>query len=350
MNTPNTPSGPAAPPPAPSARVRLSERVDHDISVVIVSYNTRDMTLECVASVLDDAGELAVEIIVVDNQSNDGSSAALRERFPGISVIDSPANGGFAYGNAIGFEQSHGRFVLLLNPDTRLHKGALQASIEHMAANPKTGIMGARVWLDDGSQQSSAMRFLTLKQFAINLFVSNQVQRRHAILGDTRYASLSFDETHRVDSVSGCYMFVRREVIGDIGALDTRFFMYGEETEWCHRARRAGWDVVYNPKVEILHHGAASTAHLSEWKAIEMTRGQLLFLRFTRGSLVAWLAALLMTLRDLLRAPLYAMKALLGRPDGASAWRARLGFLLGALVRLPKGQSVTLPSPDAVNR
>lgn len=330
--------------------MRLPAHVSHDISVVIVSYNTREMTLECVQSVLDDAGDLAVEIIVADNQSSDGSSAALRKRFPEITVIDSPANGGFAYGNTIGLEQSHGRHILLLNPDTRLHKGALKASIEHMQGNRKTGIMGARVWLDDGTQQSSIMRFLTLRQFAINVIVSNQVQRRHAVLGDTRYASLPADRVQMVDSVSGCYMFVRRQLVGEVGGLDTRFFMYGEEIEWCHRAKRAGWDVVYNPNVEILHHGAASTAHMSEWKAVEMTRGQLLFLRLTRGSLAAWTAALLMTLRDLLRAPFYALKVLFGRADGASAWRARLGFLMGALVSLPKGQNVAIPEPAEVER
>lgn len=337
--------------PALSAAVRLQGTVTRDISVVIVSYNTRDLTLECVQSVLDHAGGFEVEIIVVDNQSSDGSADALRAAFPDITVIDSPANGGFAYGNAIGFEQAQGRFVLLLNPDARIYPETLPTALNHMADNPKTGILGARVWLDDGTQQSSMMRFLTLRQFVFNLFVSNTLQRKIPALGDTRYASLSKDEMHQVDSVSGCFMLVRREVLEEIGTLDTRFFMYGEETEWCHRAKKAGWNVVYNPAVEILHHGAASTAHMSEWKAVEMTRGQILFLRLSRGNLVAWLAVLLMTLRDLIRAPYYGLLFIVRgfrTPIGAKPWWARLKFLLGSLLQLPEGQKVALPDPSEV--
>jgi N-acetylglucosaminyl-diphospho-decaprenol L-rhamnosyltransferase len=331
---------------APSTRVRLPQTVTHDISVVIVSYNTRDLTLEAVRSVKQHAGGLSVEIIVVDNQSKDQSSAALRSEFPDITVIDSPVNGGFAYGNVIGFEAAHGRFVLLLNPDARIHADTLATAMTYLQANPTVGILGARVWLDDGTQQSSIMRFLTLRQFVINMLVSNRLQRQHAFLGDTRYASRDLEAVQEVDSVSGCFMLVRRELLDQVGALDTRFFMYGEETEWCHRAKRAGWLVIYHPDVQILHHGAASTAHMSEWKAVEMTRGQILFMRLTRGPMVAWLTVLIMTLRDLIRAPYYVIAAIrsgLRLPAEARSWWVRLRFLLRSLVSLPQGQSIAMP-------
>ncbi len=336
-----------------STRVRLRGNVTHDISVVIVSYNTREMTLACVRSIFEHSDEFAVEIIVVDNQSSDGSGSALRAEFPEITVIDSPTNGGFAFGNTIGVEQASGRHILLLNPDAEIYAETLPAAMRHMSESPMTGIMGSRVWLDDGTQQSSMMRFLTLRQFAYNLVVSNTLQRKIPMLGDTRYASLPKDLAHKVDSVSGCFMFVRREVFEAIGGLDTRFFMYGEEIEWCHRAKRAGWDVVYNPDAEILHHGAASTAHMSEWKAVEMTRGQILFFRLTRGSLVAWLAAILMALRDFIRAPYYGILALLNGlrvTENTKPWWARFKYLLSALVALPRGQSVDLPDPENVQR
>lgn len=336
---------------APSTRLRLPKDVTRDISVVIVSYNTRELTLEAVRSIKQHSGGLSVQIIVVDNQSKDGSSAALRAEFPDITVIDSPKNGGFAYGNAVGFEQAHGRFILLLNPDARVHEDTLGIAMSHMRDHPETGILGARVWLEDGTQQSSIMRFLTLGQFLINIFVSNQVQRRHAFLGDTRYASRSLGEIQHVDSVSGCFMLVRRAVLEQVGGLDTRFFMYGEETEWCNRAKATGWQVIYHPEVQILHHGAASTAHMSEWKAVEMARGQILFMRLTRGPLVAWLTVLVMAVRDLLRAPLHIIAAILSGlrlPPASRNWWARLRFLLSSLLNLPKGQVVDLPDPALV--
>ncbi len=336
-----------------STKIRLRDDVTTDVSVVIVSYNTCEMTKACVASVIKHKGDLVVEIIAVDNQSSDGSAAALRDAFPDITVIDSPANGGFAYGNGIGFEQARGRFVLLLNPDTQIYPGGLEACVEYMDANPKTGIMGPRVLLEDGTQQSSMMRFLGLTQFFFIIFLPSLWLRNTSWFGDLRYARLSRDEVNAVDAVSGCFMFARRKVIQDVGGLDTRFFMYGEEAEWCSRVRRAGWDIVYNPAIEILHHGAASTAHMSEWKAVEMTRGHILFLRFTRGPFVAWLGTLLMALRDLVRAPFHILLAItkgFRLPQNSKAWWARLRFELGALFKLPKGQTVVLPHPDKVRK
>lgn len=335
---------------APSTKVRLPQSISHDVSVVIVSYNTRELTLEAVRSVKRHSGGLSVEIIVVDNQSQDDSSAALRSQFHDITVIDSPINGGFAYGNAIGFQEAHGRFILLLNPDARIYQDTLPIAMAYLASNPEVGILGARVWLEDGTQQSSIMRFLSLRQFLINLFVSNRLQRRHALLGDTRYASRSLDKIQNVDSVSGCFMLVRREVLEQVGALDTRFFMYGEETEWCHRAKTAGWWVIYHPEVQILHHGAASTAHMSEWKAVEMARGQILFMRLTRGPVIAWLTVLIMALRDLLRAPIHIISAFspgLRMTAASKNWWVRLRFLLRSLASLPKGQAVALPAPSS---
>lgn len=337
----------------PSTRLRLPEAVDADVSVVIVSFNTKEMTLACVASVLKHKGDLSVEVIVIDNQSSDGSSDAIREAYPEVIVIDSPANGGFAYGNAIGFEQASGKHILLLNPDTQIYDGGLQACITFLAQNPEIGIMGPKVLLEDGTQQSSMMRFLGLRQFFFLIFVPSLWIRQTHWFGDPRYAQLSRNTVNRVDAVSGCFMFARREVLEQVGGLDTRFFMYGEEAEWCFRVRQSGWQIAYNPQVEILHHGAASTAHMSEWKAVEMTRGHILFLRLARSPMVAWLGTLLMAARDSLRAPYHLAVALsrgLKLSSAGKAWWARLKFELGALFSQPKGQTISLPDPTSYRK
>ncbi|WP_438727184.1 glycosyltransferase family 2 protein [Parasphingorhabdus sp. DH2-15] len=327
----------------------IGDNADYDVSVVIVSYNTKQITLECVASILEHKGGKSVQIIVVDNCSSDGSSEAIRAAYDDVIIIDSPHNGGFAYGNNIGFQHAKGAYILLLNPDTRIYAGCFDHAIAYMQDHPQTGIMGPLVRLDDGSQQSSMIRFLSLTQLFFIIFMPSLWLRKTTLFGDLRYAALDRDAVNKVDAVSGCFMFARRSVLQDIGGLDTRFFMYGEEAEWCARAGRSGWDIVYNPAIEILHHGAASTAHMSEWKAIEMTRGHILFLRFTRGAFVAWLGTLLMTIRDYVRLPYYGVKALLNKgrwTQAAKPWRARLGFELKALFNLPIGQKIMLPQPD----
>ena len=304
--------------------------------------------MECVASVLAHKGALHIEVIIVDNCSADGSAEALRAAFPNIMVIDSPANGGFAYGNNIGFEQSHGRYVLLLNPDTRLYAGGLETAIGYMERHRKVGILGPRILNGVGKLDKSMMRYLLLKHFFFLIFIPASKMQKLSYFGDIRYNSKSYNEVNQVDALTGCFMLVRRAILETVGGLDQRFFMYGEESEWARRVTRAGHEIHYNPAVEILHHGAASTAHLSEWKSVEMTKGHILFLRFTRGAFIAWVGTLLMLVRDLVRVPYYVAKALAkgGRMEGSvSPWWVRLKFLMRAIISQPKGQSIKRPRP-----
>jgi len=321
---------------------------DIDLSVIIVSYNTKNITLECVQSVLDHKGALAVEIIVVDNCSTDGSTKALRDAFPDITVIDSPANGGFAYGNNIGFEKSHGRYILLLNPDTRVHPGGLEKAVAYMDTHQKTGCLGPRVLNSDGQLDKSMMRYLSLTQFFFLIFIPAKFAQNLKIFGDMRYASRSYDDINDIDAMTGCFILTRRKILEEIGGLDQRFFMYGEETEWCRRITRAGWKIQYHPDITILHHGAASTVNMSEWKAVEMTKGHILFLKFTRGAFVAWIGTLFMIMRDILRAPYYGVISLVKGfrwSANAKPWWKRLKFLIRAIIIQPQGQTITRPAP-----
>ncbi|MGB3808233.1 MAG: glycosyltransferase family 2 protein [Erythrobacter sp.] len=329
-----------------SARVQLPGSQTHDISVVIVSYNTRELTIECVRSVLADSEGLAVEVIVVDNQSSDGSSEALSTQFPGITVIDSPANGGFAYGNNIGFEHCHGRYVLLLNPDTRVKQSSMRRCVELMGADPEIGVIGATVRTEDGELDPTLIRFYSLRHFAYNVLFPARIMSRSTRLGDPRYAGLDRTCRQNVDAVAGCFMFTRREVLEDAGGLDTRFFMYGEEVEWCFRVRQAGYEIVYDPAVEIVHVGGASTAGASEWQEIETMRGHILFLLLTNGSIAARGGSALMVARELLRSPYYAGQIAMNRftpTEGSRKWLAKIRFAFRSVLDPPRGQTIGLP-------
>jgi len=317
-----------------------------DLSVIIVNYKTSDVTSQAVQSVLDHPGDLNLEVIVVDNDSQDGSVEALRAAFPDITVLATGHNGGYAWGNNVGIRQAKGRYLLVLNPDALVYDGTLERAVSYMQNNPDVGILGGHVSLENGTQQPTLFREVSLSKLVWGLVVPNRILRNSRLFGDQRYASLSRDSAQDVEVVAGCFMMIAREVVEKVGMMDDRFFMYSEESEWCWRVRQAGLKVRYNPDVRLMHYGAVSTGQTSPWKSVEIAKGQILFLRFTRGPVAAWLGTGLMALADLLRAIWFLPLSLI-RPNhsGAQAWRARFAFLLGALLRQPKGQ--TPPQPDA---
>ncbi len=325
----------------PPARPKL------DLSVIIVNYNTRDVTSKAVQSVLDHCGGLNLEVIVVDNDSSDDSVTALRTAFPEATILAAGHNGGYAWGNNIGIRQARGRYLLILNPDAQVYDGTLERAVSYLENNPDIGILGGHVSLENGAQQPTLFRQVSLSSLFWNILVPNRIIRKTRMFGDQRYASRARDTVQDVDVVAGCFMMVPRTVIDAVGVMNDRFFMYSEESEWCWRVRQAGLKVRYNPDIRLLHYGAVSTGQTSPWKSVEIARGHILFLRFSRGPLIAWLGTGLMTIGDLLRGVWFLPVSLIKpRHTGARAWRARLAFLLGALIRPPQGQVPPQPAPD----
>lgn len=311
-----------------------------DISVIIVSYNTRDVTLGAVGAVLRYVGTTRVEVIVVDNNSSDGSVAACRAKYPQIRVVEAKHNGGYAWGNNIGISLARGRYVLVLNPDTLLHEETLSRAVEYMDKNQKVGLLGARALYENGVQQSTLFRFPSVRSVAWNIIVPNRTIRNSRSFGDQRYASMPRNIIMDVDVVAGCFMMARRSAIEKAGAMDDRFFMYSEETEWCWRMHQAGYLVRYHPEIKITHFGAISTGQTSPWKTVEITKGRILFLRLCRGPGIAWVATVLMLLGNLLRGVWFIPKmvTLSGRKQSAP-WRAQTAFLLRAFFWQPRGQT-----------
>ncbi|MBL4757610.1 MAG: glycosyltransferase family 2 protein [Rhizobiales bacterium] len=313
-----------------------------DLTIVIVSYNTREITIEAVESVVKHSRNLACELIVVDNQSSDGTVAELRQRFPDIKVISAGSNDGYARGNNIGIAQAHGRYVLVLNPDVLVPEDTLASAVAYMDAHPEVGCLGAHALLEDGSQDSTLFRYLGLHHIFWKIFLPSSILQKIRLFGDIRYAGLDCGKEQDVDIVAGCFMMVPWRVITEVGPMDDRFFMYSEESEWCWRIKQAGYAIRFHPDIKIMHYGAVSTGQMSPWKAEEIARSHVLFLRITRGAAVARAGVALMLCGDLLRGFLVLPMALAGNRARFLAWRARAVFLIQALFRLPEGQ--VLPS------
>lgn len=230
-----------------------------DISIVIVSRDTRDLLRACLRSIHDYADGLTVETIVVDSDSRDGAVAMVRERFPDVIVLEPGENIGFSRGNNLGIRRATGATVLLLNPDTELTAGALRSMRDALHSDPKIGVVGPLLRYPDGRVQSSRRRFPTLATALVESTLVQEWWPTHPALARYSMADLPSDRPHDADWLVGACLLARREVFATAGLLDERLFLYAEEPEWCWRVRRAGWRVRYVPAAEVRHHEGMST-------------------------------------------------------------------------------------------
>jgi GT2 family glycosyltransferase len=205
-------------------------------------------------------GPVLTEVLVVDNASSDGSAEMVAAEFPGVSLIRSPHNGGFANGNNQALERSRGAAILLLNPDTLMPPGGIGRMLDCLAAHPEAGIVGPRLLRPDGSMHLACRRsFPTPATAFYRISGASRLFPRSPRFGRYNLTFIDPSLAIEVDSVCGACMLVKRAVVDRIGALDERFFMYAEDLDWCLRAREAGWTVRYEPGVIVQHHhGAAS--------------------------------------------------------------------------------------------
>jgi GT2 family glycosyltransferase len=271
-----------------------------DASVVIVSFNTRDMLRECILTLQREADGVTYETIVIDNASRDGSADMVEAEFPEVRLIRSKINLGFGCANNRAFEIARGRYLVLLNSDAFLRPGALRLSIQHMDANPRAGLGGGRLVGRDDSWQPSARMFpsplnnlLMMSGLAAKFPTSRLLGRMDRTWADPLAPA-------QVDWVPGAYSIIRRSVLDRIGFFDERFFFYCEEVDLCRRIKAAGSEVWYWPDIEVVHLGGESAKtvknqRISPSSQLELwrMRSGLLYFRKHHGAYGAWSTMLL---------------------------------------------------------
>jgi N-acetylglucosaminyl-diphospho-decaprenol L-rhamnosyltransferase len=227
------------------------------VSAVLVSYNTKELTLNAISHLLRDfESQDLCEIILVDNDSKDRTVAAVQSAYPAVRIIQNHDNVGFGKANNQAFEVCSGEYVLLVNTDAFIHSGCSQGLTKFLDLHPDVAVVAPRVLNHDGSLQSSVHPFPTpLRCWIENLWLNPLVNNVFA-LRDWR--SWTYDDTREVPWVIGACMLVRKSVIESAGGFDEQYFMYSEETDWQYRIRKAGWKIWFVHDAEVTHLGGAS--------------------------------------------------------------------------------------------
>jgi len=315
-----------------------------DLSIVIVNWNAQALLLECLDSIervvraRRDAGRVEAQTLVVDNGSGDGSADAVRARFPWAELIALPHNLGFAAGSNVGLRRARGRHALLLNSDTRVLPGSLERCVRYLDGNPRVGALGPQLVNPDGSKQNCIHSYPGLLTELLPKPLLEWLLPRRFPSKRRRYTA-----PVEVPAVIGACLFVRGEVLQQVGLLPEDYFFFLEETDWCLQIRRAGWRIVHLPEARVLHHsGASSKKKLPVETRIEYCRSLYHFLRKHRGPLRCALVFAWRALRLLLSVlALLPLLPFLGRARGR--WQRDAKMLAWHLLGCPQGWGLPRP-------
>jgi GT2 family glycosyltransferase len=224
-----------------------------DVAIIIVSTNEAHWLRPCLRSVFAHVGDVDADVVVVDNESDDGTADVVAEEFPAARVVRS-RNHGFSHANNRALMTCDARYVLFLNPDTEVLQGTFSELVRAMDARPTVGLIGVRQVDGEGHLYPTIRRFPNALRAFGDALAAERLPRRPRWLGEREIDFADYDREIACDWTSGSFMLARREAIESAGFLDERFFMYSDETDLCRRIKTAGWEVRHLPLMTILHH------------------------------------------------------------------------------------------------
>jgi GT2 family glycosyltransferase len=251
-----------------------------DLSIVILNYNTCQLTVAALRSIFVSETMYNYEVIVVDNNSKDQSVSEISNQFPQVRMVVNPENWGFSKGNNQGIVIAQGRYILLLNSDTVIQPDTLDIMLRFMDCHPKVGAAGCKLILPDGTLDKACKRgFPTPSASFYYAFGISKLFPNNPCFNQYQLSHLDPDGEYPVDCLVGAFMLIRREVIEQVGMLDEDFFMYGEDIDWCYRIKQAGWVNYYYPRTHIIHYKGASSRKKPYKIVYEFHRAMYLFHR-----------------------------------------------------------------------
>lgn len=246
-----------------------------DLSIVIVSWNVADLLANCLKSIYAHPPSSGFEVWVVDNDSNDGTVERVKENYPQVKLIVNQENVGFAAANNQAIAQSHGKYVLMLNPDTVVHEESIQLLIDFLNATPQAAAAGSMLLSPDGSSQQSCMPFPTVFRELWRL-CHLDVLRAYGVYDIEHWGKT---EPREVDSLQGASLMLRRSALEQTGLLDPAYFMYTEEVDLCYRLHQNGWKMYWLPQSVVTHFGGQSTRQVALKMFLNLYASKIMFFR-----------------------------------------------------------------------
>lgn len=293
-----------------------------ELTVIMVSYNTRDLTVRALETLFENADDVSMHVVVWDNDSHDGSADAVAARFPQVELIRSDENVGFALANNAVAEAATTPWLLLLNPDTETHPSAIQNILSFGKRHPEAGIVGGRTVFPDGSLNiASCWNTMTVWSLFCSATGLARVFSQTTLFNPEGIGGWRRDSVRRVDVVVGCFMLVPTSLWKELGGFNARYFMYGEEHDLCLRAARLGYRPMITPDAQIMHLVGASSSKREE-KILRLMRSKATLIRDHWGPLRAPFGlAMLWLWIATRRVSSLAISLVSGKSDRGGQWR-----------------------------
>jgi len=289
------------------------------VSIIIISYNTRQMTLDCIQSVIDET-TVPYELIVMDNASTDGSAEAIAAAYPDIQLMAEDANHGFAKANNLAAVHAKGEYLLLLNPDTLVLDRGLDKLLEFAQARPDAGIWGGRHLDGDRRMRKDACwRKLSLWNVFCRVSGLTGLFSESEFFNSEAYGGWQRDTERQVDMITGALFLIKRDFWNTLGGFDLRYIMYGEEVDLCLRAAKLGAAPRMTPNAEIIHFGGASDTVRAD-KMVRMMKAKLTLIEQHFPVWQRWIGRMLFGLWPWSRAQATRLKAMLKGGKDENAW------------------------------
>jgi GT2 family glycosyltransferase len=302
-----------------------------DVSVIIVAHNTKQLVHDCLESVYDQTDGITFEVIYVDNASTDCSTEVVTQAFPRVIIIQNKDNKGFTAANNQAIEIAKGRYVLLLNSDTIVLDNAIAKTVKFADEHPEAAVVGCKVLNPDKTIQRNCFMDHSILNFLLSSTYLHKIFSKSRFFGREWMSWWDYNEDREVDAVKGCYAFVRKEAIDQVGPMDDTYFFYGDDADWCYRFRKSGWKVLFTPDPQIIHYGGQTVKRMKEKFLFQLFGSRLIFMKLHRNRLAFSLSRFLLASFFFLRIPYWLAMAVIKKSEREKSFQTAKTYLMGCL-------------------
>jgi hypothetical protein len=300
-----------------------------DVSVIVVAWNVKNLVRDCLKSVYEQTSGITFEVIYVDNGSKDGTVEMVAREFPRVRIIINDENKGFIVANNQAIEVSKGRYVLLLNSDTIVLDNAIAKTVQFADSHPDAGVVGCKVLNSDKTLQRTCFMYPSALNTLLSATYLYKVFPKSRFFGRELMTWWDFSEVREVETICGCFSLVRRKAIEQVGLMDERYFVYGDDPDWCYRFAKAGWRILFTPDARIIHYGGQTTNRMADRFKLQLYGSKLIFMKLHGSPLKFYFACFLTGSFFLLRAPYWFAVAIFRKNERVKSFCTAKAYLAG---------------------